>query len=111
MIPKVCHVVENMAGVSKWENNWVLSPFSSATDEAVETCLSALLQQNDDSSVLGIFILDKHGEMEPGFPPFPIKQPLLCSLCCVGGTALLLGAGGWFQTEYKVNVAWFWLQM
>lgn len=111
MILKVCHVVEIMAGFSKFENNWVLSPFSSATEESVEMCPSALLQQKDNSTLLGIFILDRHGEMGPRLPPFPTKQLLLCSPCCVSGSGLYLGVGDWFQTENKVNVAWFWLQM
>lgn len=32
---------------------------------------SALLQQNDYSGMLGIFILDKHGDLETGIPPLP----------------------------------------
>lgn len=97
-----------MTDVNKWEINWVPSSHSSAVEAAVETGPSASLQQNDNSSMPGMFILDKHGEMETKFPLCPPKQLLLCCLCCTGGAALSSGARGWCPTECEVNVQCFW---
>lgn len=101
-------VVEKTVDVSNWETDWVPFSRSSAIEEPVEMDPSALLHQNDESSMLGIFIFDKHDEMETEFLLCPTKQLLLCSLCCVGGAALSVGGKGWCQIECKVNVQWFW---
>lgn len=106
MLSNASHVLEKVADVSKWETNWVPFSCSSAIEEAVEMGPSALLQRNDNSSMLGIFILDD--EMETEFPLCPTKQLLRCSLCCVGGAALSSGLKGWRQIESKVNVQCFW---
>lgn len=47
---------------------------------------SALLQQNDHSGVLGIFILDNHWELETGIPSLPTP--------CAVGAVLPWGARG-----------------
>jgi len=83
MISNVCHAVENMADVKKWETSRVPSSCSSAVEAAVETGPSALPQQNDNSVTPGIFILEYRGAMETQFPLCPTGEVLLCSLCCL----------------------------
>lgn len=78
---------------------------SSVTEEAIETGESALLQQDGNSGMPGIFIFDKNGEMETKFPICPTRQLFFCGLCCMGGPPLPLG---WCQTECKVKAQWFW---
>lgn len=58
-----------------------------------------------------IFMLHKLGEMETEFPVCPTWQLLSCSLCCMRGATLALGAKGWCQMECKVNVQSFGIQM